>query len=422
MTRTRDSIQGPDYTGDEIVTVVISGNVTEVNKGPQIKYLKSSSITDEVTPNFRRRIAQGEIINNPMSMQVTTKISRDSTFSAVMPDASWSSSGGSTFRRFHEDSGYPGYNVIATDPSPNLDVARLHALANIDSTPYSFAEDLAELGTTFKWLKGKAWSFEKAARRYKKEIAKLRRKAKSLQHLSKAGRARWLANATADLWLEYRFVFMPLARSITDGLEAYNTKTKPRPVRLTARGKSETENSDGGVYVSYNADPLLEYHSKWSSKEHMDCRAGILYEITNPSHGFRFKYGLRNKDIPVTLWNVVRLSFMIDRFVNISASLKALTNLADPKIKILTAWTTRRHSFDVKFKFEGAIDNRPYPATWVFSGDNQEDNQFVYTRTPWVPTVSDAIPSFNFKGLVSDVTSVTDLFALGIKALESTRK
>jgi hypothetical protein len=145
-------------------------------------------------------------------------------------------------------------------------------------------------------------------------------------------------------------------------------------------------------------------------------RAGILYEVSNPVVNFQYKYGLRFKDIPTTLWAVLPLSFMVDRFVNISNFFGGATNLLDPNVKILGAWVTskreRLQSIGVR-----SISESGYTSTIV--PDDIVDKTFLYAREVWEPSLVDAIPSLDIKGLVNSSAKVTDLLALVIQNFKS---
>jgi len=415
MTRTRTTVEGLEVMS---LTTLSKASDTVNDKGEQIKYSLTSTMTDVVTPFHRRKMAQGVIINNPVTMRVVELSNPESSSNSDSignPGAGSVTLTGSIFLNWHENFNAYG-SLSATDYSDGISIAKLHALANIDPTPYSFAEDLAELSSTFVWLKRRAHSFEKAARRYKKEVKKLKRKASRLKHLSKADKAKWLATEMSNLWLETRFVISPFVRSLMDLMEAYNHTPAVRPPRMTSRGKYETDSHEDGVKDTTLSNSLI-LHSKWKHDQEADIRAGILYKVSNPVEGFRFKYGLRNKDIPVTLWNVVRLSFMVDRVIDISSAIKAVTNLADPDIKILAAWVTQRRSRKITYRYTDVTDPRAAPSDWSVSGPDQFERTFDYIRNPWAPTLSDAIPPVTLAKLVKDVTSTVDLLALGISFL-----
>lgn len=122
-----------------------------------------------------------------------------------------------------------------------------------------------------------------------------------------------------------------------------------------------------------------------------------------------FKLGLRLKDVPEGIWAVVPYSFMIDRAIDISSSIRALTNLLDPSVRILAGWVVEHNESKTSSQLL-TVTHSVY--TYEIGADSQEQGSFAYTRTPWVPTVFDAIPEFDISGLVDDVTKVADLLAL----------
>lgn len=146
-----------------------------------------------------------------------------------------------------------------------------------------------------------------------------------------------------------------------------------------------------------------------------ETSAGILYSVSNPLQGFRFKYGLRNKDIPVTIWAVVPYSFMIDRVFHISAALRAVTNLADPDVHILAAWSRSKIedeetlSFDSNWTYPNSV---PGVATVYVEGSKHKNKTFSYTRDVWKPTVADAIPPATYAKFVDSFTKLADITAI----------
>jgi hypothetical protein len=107
---------------------------------------------------------------------------------------------------------------------------------------------------------------------------------------------------------------------------------------------------------------------------------------------------------------------MVDRFVNISNFFGGATNLLDPNVKILGAWVTskreRLQSIGVR-----SISESGYTSTIV--PDDIVDKTFLYAREVWEPSLVDAIPSLDIKGLVNSSAKVTDLLALVIQNFKS---
>lgn len=147
-----------------------------------------------------------------------------------------------------------------------------------------------------------------------------------------------LAKAIAEVWLTYRFAVTPLVRSTMDLIEYFDSNFKPtRPPRQVARGIVKTRH-----YHAYDHELVYIAPSDVDTIHVVEKRTGttrayIVYTIDNPVADWRFHLGLRTSDIPHTLWQLLPYSFMIDRMVDISKAVKALTNLANPGLHILAA-------------------------------------------------------------------------------------
>jgi hypothetical protein len=141
-------------------------------------------------------------------------------------------------------------------------------------------------------------------------------------------------------------------------------------------------------------------------------KAGILYTNSNPLSGWQWKYGLRNKDLPVGIWNVVPYSFMIDRVFNISRAIRAATNMADPNIVFLTAWITTLREVTTVNSYKIKSNSSDY--TFVLSGGNITTKSFTYDRKVWTPTASDTVPALTLRNIVKDAKYIADLLSLTV--------
>jgi hypothetical protein len=272
------------------------------------------------------------------------------------------------------------------------DLAKLRALANIDTTPYEFMEDMFEIRETIRFLRNPLHGLLRLSRAFKKDLNKL-----------SLGDATKQLKAFANLWLEYRFAVSPLVRSAYGIADAMSHPIPQRPKRRSARGfaKSNARDAWSPVYRPFTFDCKNSIESEW--------KASILYEVDNPLLSRADSFGLRAKDIPETIWAVLPYSFMVDRVVNISDSIRGLTNLLDPSVKILAGSLTEKT--DRKFSVQLISQSSPSYAVSIDS-DVFHDDQFTYNRTVWKPTASDTLPPVQIGGLVRDVTSTTDLLAL----------
>jgi hypothetical protein len=279
--------------------------------------------------------------------------------------------------------------------------AKQKCLALIDSSPYEFAEDVGELGTTVAYFNQNLLRIVKLVKGMRKAALKaaLRNGKKVLSH----------PEALASVWLEYRFAIMPLVRSCESLKEALQDQVH-RPKRRNARGilKDSSEGSTG----NYTATGGFGLPVNFRVVDHVSCdvAAHCLYEVDNPVEDFFYKYGLRLQDIPETAWNLMPLSFMVDRIVNLSGFFRGITNLTNPSIKKLAG------SYRYKYSYERTISAQSIDAgSWGLINLNPDTNytySFTYSRSVWDPTFVDTIPTLDFKGLYDSVTKTADLVAI----------
>jgi hypothetical protein len=351
---------------------------------------------DVVTDNYQQKINAGAIINNPCSYvrySVESIGASGGGFHTQDNLGGWNWEGYLTAKQMLVNGRDPRSQVPVPNPDFQVNGKQL-CIAAIDNTPYEFGEDAFEIRETLRFLKNPLGSLLKLSKTFHKDVT---------HHVSTMSRSK----AIAKVWLEYRFAFTPLVRSIQDGLEAYSLIAPKEPPRKTARHHeqvSETNSGDvdfdaGGTTISFSCNRIKT----------LTRRCQILYKVTNPVHDWRWKLGLRNKDIPTTIWQVMPYSFMVDRMFNVSAFVKGVTNLADPNVKILAASVTNKTELADNMMLT-AIDS----PTFVGSahGETRIEKYFQYKRDPWSPSYSDTYPKLNIKGLVDDATKVADLVAL----------
>lgn len=393
--RSRSRVEGPEI---QDLTWVDSSTGNPEGTVPCTMHTKTESMDDVVIPDFHRRSQNGEIFNNPC--EYTKYVS--------------TANGGGSYQAYdinevpvqHAEGGsvtlaLAAYHGISTrvihtlDPGQGdlaIQSARSKALSYIDSTPYAFLEDSLEIRETLRFLRNPLNGLRKLSRSFNKEVRK--------------HKIRKRADAIADVWLEYRFAASPLLRSSMQIYDALQDKTWKRPQRRTARGNSDVSNSGARLYESANGKHFF-LDSRWEMK--YEARAGILYEVSNPVRDLNFKTGMRMKDIPEGLWAITPYSFMIDRVVDISGGIRAITNLLDPNLSILSAWTTKKS----ESKTIDRASHQEHPSVRVdITGDPVETREFEYQRDPWSPSISDVLPPSDLKGLVSDSTKILDLLAL----------
>lgn len=361
------------------------------------------SMTDWVVPNFYQRRKQGEIFNHPCSYGRTNAFCEGSalgSYRANNGSSQYTNAGPLTwYRGFKPGADFSPGAYTAPDGS-NAEYAKQKAVANIDGTPYAFGEDVLEIGETIRYLKNPLAGLARLSDTYRKAVYE-----RSVRRAAN-GRSIGMAKAHAQVYLEHRFALTPLIRSVVDIQQAYNDKPKTPPDRLSARGfeRFETEIARTKTVVNGSTTTYAE-----TARREVDIHASILYTVSNPIYDNAWRFGLRAKDLPATIWAVMPYSFMVDRVLDVSSFVKGVMNMTDPNIRILAASVRRKDNHERRSR----IVSESYPGwTMSVSGETYVQTNFAYGRSVWIPSINDAVPALRPKGLVEDATKVADLVSL----------
>lgn len=375
----------------------------------------STTITDVVTPNYSRRQKNGEIINNPCSIVKESTFSTPGNYLAVRksnPNVTYASNGIGSFSQYIKSIRGVASATSDIDVNDLVAEAKQKALAQIDSTPYSLAESVGEIRETILLLRNPLLTLSEVSRAFnklKRRKYRLNRRAT----IGGPGNLRGIRDvrlqAVNDAYLEYQFAIKPLVLTVSDIVDGIMTDTH-RPPRRTARGFAK---GDDDVSESWTT---FDFYGNRSASTRAEVRAGILYEVSNPINNIQFKYGLRGKDIPRTLWDLFPYSFMIDRVSHIGNAISGFVNITDPSVSILAAWVTTKKTRSEYFSVHGQSST-----TYDTSVSNayHTSDRFEYDRVPWTPTYLDALPRANVRGLVRDAQSITQLISLILKNLKA---
>jgi hypothetical protein len=369
-----------------------------------MEYL-SDNMTDVVTPKYKERVAHGEIINNPMSHVITHR---------------WTD-GAYHYHAKHKTQNLEYYGVGGsltqaqggvhkTLPSSLINTAlasaQTSAIANMDKTPASMLEDVLEIRSSLSLLRNPVKSV--IGETYK--IGKLYKQ--NMHRVHKRSVKERLDNA----YLAYRFAIGPMIRSIDTLINIDMLKAKNEE-KYGPKAFNRRRSTGSAIIPLYTASDT--YGTELVFQRHVllegSVRATILYEVNNPVDDWRRTYGLRNKDIPKGLWAIVPMSFMVDRVYNASKQIGALSNLADPKIRILAG------SYTVRSQANRSVQLIKHVSSlyWITcSGDTVYESIDSKTRTVWTPSAFDTFQGFTPEELVKDATSTSDLLALAAQRLK----
>lgn len=391
---------------------------TDTNYGPYLVSNNSEWMSDFVVENYKKLIASGAIINNPCSMYRYTMKSDNAGHVRYDLGSKGFNTTGPTTAHYATT-----LNFSTTSATIDLDGAearcKLVALAGIDSTPYAFGEDALELRETIRFVKNPVASLKRLSASFRNAYYDLLRIRSSGTHkgmklwqyfrkediglLPSKVDAALIAKAHAQVWLSYRFALAPLVRSSLDAISAYAIKTPSPPDRRTSDGVFSISDTDISPNVVYSGKHYYEKDSK-----SVDGHAYIMYQVDNPIYDWKYRLGLRAKDIPATIWQIVPYSFMVDRLLDVSSFAKAVTNLADPSVKILAAGYREKYTHEWEYKFI----SRDLTGFSVLSPETRSFKEFTYKRDVWGPNIGDAVPRLSPEYFVDNATYVVDTIAL----------
>lgn len=304
---------------------------------------------DVVVPQFRKRVSEGQVINNPL-----VSIKSDLTYGGTGPINLYigAIAVGATFKVEYDHActhyfpefllspmATEEYNLGAIVPDELralLTTANTAALANVDTSLSASLVSLGELNATLGLLMNPLGSISKYMSRYKWRVRKGRRTVE-LTINEGAGLYPCLANQ----YLAWYYGLQPLIRDLQSILDAY-VKSGYQSERITARGKGSDEHVESSIYYSGNYPPKPTtgtwYKFRKTETTTVVGRSGILYE---PSRlDWRKVYGFRIGDVPAALWDLTPWSFFLDYFGNFSKMIGALSPRSG--IDYLAAWEVGR--------------------------------------------------------------------------------
>lgn len=300
------------------------------------------AMLDIVTPNWRARIAKGEIISNPMasrafSSSVSPSVMISNGFVKTNPKNTWT--------RRHSGVIPPAFNAVVLDwiafdaelekYKDYRDVALSKAWANVDISEIQALASLGELPETLSWMTSLL-----------KRAISLIRLFNQKKLLLAAGKMvaskKSMLDSMSDLWLEYRYAIRPLVFDMHSAVMAWNAVVE-KSNRFTARGFDEIPLTTSASTYQYTlpvyGKPIVSRVSTTSA----NFRAGVLFVIDGNINEFRSIWGF---DQPIeTVWELIPFSFIVDWFFNVGHVISSWTY--NPGLKPLTSWCTETISTSI---------------------------------------------------------------------------
>lgn len=326
----------------------------------------SREMYDVVTPNFHRRIANGEIINNPCSIR---KLFHSCDAGDVVQRQIHYTVGCTPVQQLWDGWSFEGQIDVGVYlngshlPVPAVDSGRVIDLAVTDAWAKANVSDVAGLTTlkeskeTVSSLTSIFYRLVRILKAVKRLDVKVLRKEISFKELQ----ARYM---------EARYAIRPLAYDVVDIITAFNNSVKNND-RLAFRGYA----TDSSV-VSRNDHVCYENtYDKVVSAQISSCtvtaRAGILANVENLSK--LSIWGLER--LPEAVWEIIPYSFIVDWFFNVGKTVSAFTPTGG--LRVLASWVT--------------VDTTKTQTSWITG-----------SSAKW-PTANIAAKEFTVTGTLSDV-------------------
>jgi len=350
----------------------------------------------EVHPNYNARIKAGEIIVGYLN-----QIERSS---ATVGASSWSAvnnldsnlrghlNGSITNYFLGLHSGVPSVSdslkpIGSIELEDVANLAQVEAVANMDKPTFAFQEDILSLHETVRLLRHPIRTI--------------------LNAVTPGRRNRFGAGVLAKSWATYSFALAPTVRSFFDLSKAMQQQQVRLESNILLRSGSVKYAND---MVTNSYTSLYDWTYEVVRSRRIDAKCGIFYNLRQASQGNLFHYGIRPKDLVEGAWNIVPLSFMVDRALSVDKMLRAYTNLADPNIVLKGGYLTTSVT-DVTRVAVKAIQEPGW--THSVSSDSKVISDVVVNRSKFYPTVMNLpTPRSHFRGLVSDTQKTLDLLSL----------
>jgi len=370
--------------------------------GPCSNYV---TMVDETHPGFFKAIKNGDLILGPLSLRKLTRTVPDGFSASYLSKPAeieyWSRTGTANWTAAMLAISSPVYDPPAFLGLKSDDQLYIDALAAVDPTDFHMMEDVLQM-TQF---------FESLTKPFREMLGVVRRVRSGGKFLVLGHKdARQILNTATNAWLTYRFELIPMYNTIIGLIKGQSRPWKKlkKGVRLRASASSRAYETIIGSYWNPSQ------HEQFSVKhlERREKRAIVFYQLNMERAGIAQTYGTRLKDLPVGMWNVVRLSFMLDRVINITGYISAVVNACDANIRYEGSCLVDRSWKDLEIR----LLKHYYDTTYVVSTQPVREITETVNRSIGPNSVAALIDprklDFRLKDLANSATKVADLVSL----------
>lgn len=380
-------------------------------------------ITDVVTPQFNKLRSHGGIAMNPLDL---FKDERHTTLDTLVfgPHPSWGKRvvTGTLACQWSMPPVYPEWFARRVAESKASTLTKAHA--KVADASVQGLVTVAEFHKTVKMLASPFAAADALIGRMHKraEVLYKRRGNPGWKRYAQvnARQAKDFVDSMTQAYLELRFGFRPLLREIGQIFDAYAERNYGdavhKPIRQVARASETVEWSEqSAIYSRTDIPGVTKVTLIRDSERKVKVASGVLYEIRDHSleESVKRNWGIRLSDIPAAAWELVPLSFVVDRFLAVGTWIQSIT--PQPGVQVLGQWTTcvdraaSQHELYQASVYVGTV-----PATtYLAEGGTYKEQSLHVTRDP-NPILS-PLPSVNYRDL--DALQRLDHLALIVQKL-----
>lgn len=408
MTRVRSTVSDPVIAPGEYYKERknVGGSWAPNGSGsfPSTKTEWVKTVTDVNDPGFYKRRREGSLIVNPFNISTTDLQWGDWGLMSALGTYSDGTLSRTIYTSplspaYWRNSGYANYGPdFSVDPdliSALKEKATSEVWAQKVDPEFALGVAVAESKETLMYLYG-------ILQTIRNPLKKLRRDFDSTGRYPKGHTLRDVAwDASADLsqvWLSFRFGLMPLWYDLQDFMKAKLDFTqKVRQTYRRSEASVSTESGGGSTsFMTWNRTKTIN----------VSAHAGLTvdYFFENQMAFLRHVLGLNN---PMELiWELTRLSFVVDYFVNIGEVLRSHT--ASASVAQEAGWlsfkTDIRTSQTTVANFSSSTPS--YTEVWTPSTCTSEFSFQQMDRQPlgnptWVPQVAVNLDGYRFTDLAA---------------------
>jgi hypothetical protein len=300
------------------------------------------TVLDNVNSSFRKRVARGEVILSDFQLSDETLENGITSFTLGpyyhSDPTKWPHGYKETVSIIAQsmiDNVCPPLLDLSMD-GPGMEALALQkAYARMNESAFMSGVAVSELSETVGMLRRPLGGAQDLLKRMLKNRSRFIGKT-----------AMSVIRATKNTWLEYRYGWKPLLMD-AESIATLAKKKREACVRrrLVVRAAEGHQISDE---QSFSQQPL-SWNSSWRlsgavrHSSEFRANAGVIFDVKSRTayQELAADSGIRARDLPATIWEMIPYSFVVDWFVGVGTWLQAITPVPDIEVRgnwVTTVW------------------------------------------------------------------------------------